>query len=305
MAADGAGSRFYCFLLMSMDCIITHPGGAHKDDFLACSLMVAEHGVPVMRREPSEAELNDPNVCVIDVGGRHEPGKNNFDHHQFPRDQQPTCALSLVLQDLGMYEDAQMFCDWLEPAEWFDCRGPQRTAEWLEVPREVIGKLSSPIDISMLRRFARIRPDEQLQEGDPIYELMRYIGSDLLEYLRSVRASLERISEQVERWQVTSGDDRFDVLFLPRSQTAIEDASGSLARYIMVNELHEEIVAIAYPDSRGEGFGLARFNDHPRMDFTRVEAADDVHFAHNSGFLCKTSATDLERLRQIIALAWE
>lgn len=288
-----------------MDCIITHPGGAHKDDFLACSLMVAEHGVPVVRREPSEDELNNPRVCVIDVGGRHEPEKNNFDHHQFPREQQPTCALSLVLRALGMYEEARLFCDWLEPAEWFDCRGPQRTAEWLGVKREVIGKLSSPIDVSMLRRFAKIGPDDQLQAGDPIYELMRYIGTDLLEYLRSVRVSLERISGQVERWQVTSGSDRFDVLFLPRSQSAIEDASGSLARYIMVNGLHEEIVAIAYPDSRGEGFGLARFNDHPRMDFTRVEAADDVHFAHNSGFLCKTSATDLGRLREILSDAWQ
>lgn len=290
---------------MTINRIITHPGGAHKDDFLACSLMVAQHAVPIMRREPTEDELNDPHVCIIDVGGRHEPGKNNFDHHQFPREQRPTCALSLVLQHLGIYDEARMFCDWLEPAEWFDCRGPQRTAEWLDVPREVIGKLSSPIDISMLRRFARLGPDGQLQAGDPIYELMRYTGGDLLEYLRSVRESIGRISEQVEHWQVSAGEDCFDVLFLPRSQTAIEDASGSLARYIMVNGLHEEIVAIAYPDSRGDGFGLARFNDHPRMDFTRVEAAEDVHFAHNSGFLCKTSATDLERLREILSHAWK
>jgi hypothetical protein len=88
-------------------------------------------------------------------------------------------------------------------------------------------------------------------------------------------------------------------------ESAMDDASGSLARYIMVNELHEQIAAIAYPDSRGEGFGLARFNDHPRIDFTRVESAGDVHFAHNSGFLCKTSATELERLKEILSHAWQ
>ncbi len=290
---------------MSIRLIITHPGGAHKDDFLACSLMVSVHGVPIVRRDPSEQELDDPSVCIIDVGGRHEPEKNNFDHHQFPRDHTPTCALSLILQHLGMYEDAQMFCDWLEPAEWFDCRGPQKTAEWLGVPREVVGKLNSPIDISMLRRFAKLTPDSELHAGDPIYELMCYIGGDLLEYLKSVRSKLDSISAHVERWEVTSGGECFDVLFLPRTESAMDDASGSLARYIMVNELHEQIAAIAYPDSRGEGFGLARFNDHPRIDFTRVESAGDVHFAHNSGFLCKTSATELERLKEILSHAWE
>ncbi len=290
---------------MSIRLIITHPGGAHKDDFLACSLMVSVHGVPIVRRDPSEQELDDPSVCIIDVGGRHEPEKNNFDHHQFPRDHTPTCALSLILQHLGMYEDAQMFCDWLEPAEWFDCRGPQKTAEWLGVPREVVGKLNSPIDISMLRRFAKLTPDSELHAGDPIYELMCYIGGDLLEYLKSVRSKLDSISAHVERWEVTSGGECFDVLFLPRTESAMDDASGSLARYIMVNELHEQIAAIAYPDSRGEGFGLARFNDHPRIDFTRVESAGDVHFAHNSGFLCKTSATELERLKEILSHAWQ
>ena len=290
---------------MSIRLIITHPGGAHKDDFLACSLMVSVHGVPIVRRDPSEQELDDPSVCIIDVGGRHEPEKNNFDHHQFPRDHTPTCALSLILQHLGMYEDAQMFCDWLEPAEWFDCRGPQKTAEWLGVPREVVGKLNSPIDISMLRRFAKLTPDSELHAGDPIYELMCYIGGDLLEYLKSVRSKLDSISAHVERWEVTSGGECFDVLFLPRTESAIDDASGSLARYIIVNELHEQIAAIAYPDSRGEGFGLARFNDHPRIDFTRVESAGDVHFAHNSGFLCKTSATELERLKEILSHAWQ
>lgn len=290
---------------MSIRLIITHPGGAHKDDFLACSLMVSVHGVPIVRRDPSEQELDDPSVCIIDVGGRHEPENNNFDHHQFPRDHKPTCALSLILQHLGMYEDAQMFCDWLEPAEWFDCRGPQKTAEWLGVPREVVGKLNSPIDISMLRRFAKITPDSELHAGDPIYELMCYIGGDLLEYLKSVRSKLDSISAHVERWEVTSGGECFDVLFLPRTESTMVDASGSLARYIMVNELHDQIAAIAYPDSRGEGFGLARFNDHPRIDFTRVESAGDVHFAHNSGFLCKTSATELDRLKEILSHAWE
>ena len=287
---------------MSIQTIITHPGGAHKDDFLACSVMLAKHPVSIVRKDPEDAELDDPDVCVIDVGHRHEPGKNNFDHHQFPRDHVPTCALSLVLQHFGLYDDARLFCDWLEPAEWFDCRGPNKTAGWLGVERDIIGKLSSPIDISMLRRFAQ---SVNHNPGEPVYELMRMIGSDLIEYLEGVREKINYVSTRVKRWEITSTHGNFSALYLPRADDMIEDASGGLARYILVNGLEKEIAALVYPDSRGEGHGLARFNDHPCLDFTRVEAEPDVHFAHNSGFLCKSGATEPERLKELLAAAWE
>jgi hypothetical protein len=286
---------------MSIHTILTHPGGAHKDDFLACSIMISLHGVPVVRREPTEQELNDPDFCVLDVGDLHEPEKNNFDHHQFPRDYTPTCAISLVLKHLGLYDDARLFCDWLEPAEWFDTRGPNKTAEWLGVSRDVISKMNSPIDISMLRRFAQ---SQRLEAGDPVYELMRMIGQDLLDYLKGVREKIDFVTAHVERWEINAGGESFIALFLPRTESGIDDASGGLARYILVNGLDQEVAAIVYPDSRGEGFGLARFNDHPKLDFTRIEADDDVHFAHNSGFLCKTSATEPVRLMEILAGAW-
>ena len=41
-----------------------------------------------------------------------------------------------MLQHLGLYDDARLFCDWLEAAEWFDCRGPLATAKWAGVPPE-------------------------------------------------------------------------------------------------------------------------------------------------------------------------
>src|SRR5690606_8020672 len=146
--------------------IVTHPGGAHKDDLLAVCVLIAEHGAPVARREPTPEDLEDPEVAVVDVGGVHDPARSNFDHHQFPREHPPTCALSLVLDGMGLYEDARHFCDWLEPAEWFDSRGPKKTAEWLGVPRQAIAQLNSPIDVTLLRRFAA---KTELAAGDPLY----------------------------------------------------------------------------------------------------------------------------------------
>src|SRR3990167_8790927 len=126
--------------------IVTHPGGSHKDDLLAVCVLAALHGCPVVRREPTPAELDDPEVAIVDIGGVHDAARMNFDHHHFPREHAPTCALSLVLAHLGLYEDALQFCDWLEPAEWFDSRGPNRTAEWLGVPPRGVPPLPPPND---------------------------------------------------------------------------------------------------------------------------------------------------------------
>ena len=44
---------------MPIQTIITHPGGAHKDDFLACSVMLAKFPIPIVRKDPSDDELDD------------------------------------------------------------------------------------------------------------------------------------------------------------------------------------------------------------------------------------------------------
>ena len=78
-----------------------------------------------------------------------------------------------------------------------------------------------------------------------------------------------------------------------------------LGSYIRAQKLDGVIAAIVYPDRRGEGFGIGRYEDHPRLDFSRVEAEPDVHFAHKSGFMCKTTASDPARLQQLVTLAWK
>lgn len=283
-----------------MKFILTHPGSSHKDEFLACCLMIHQHMVPVVRRDPEEADLADPDVAVIDVGGRHEPESSNFDHHQFPRDHEPICALSLVLKHLGLYEDARNFCDWLEPAEWFDTRGPIGTAKWLGVDRNVMTKLNSPIDVTLLRRFAG---ESELKPGEPIWEIMRMIGEDLVVYLNGLRSRLEFIDQHAEFWDIGEGSKSFRILFMPRTDPMPSDASGGLERYIAGKGEHGKVTGMIYPDRRGEGFGLSRYEDSPLIDLTRIADESDVHFAHARGFVAKTSATDRERLRDLMAAA--
>lgn len=287
---------------MSFSQILTHPGGSHKDEFLACCLLIAHCGAPLVRREPTQADLDDPSVAVVDVGGEHDAARGNFDHHQFPKDHPPVCALSLVLQHLGVYEDARAFCDWLEPAEWFDTRGPIETSRWLGVDRGTMAKLNSPIDVTLLRRFALT---SELKTGDPLYEVMRWTGEDLLGYLKNLRERLDFIAETGEFWEIDVAEGSFHVLYLPRTEPLPDEPSAGIGRFIEGHPEGHKIVGLVYPDRRGKGFGLSRHNDHPRLDFTRIQDCDDVHFAHARGFVAKTSATDSGRLRELLRLSWQ
>lgn len=281
--------------------ILTHPGGAHKDDVLAVCVLIAQNKVPVVRRMPTQLELDDPGVAIVDVGGAHDPERSNFDHHHFPREHPPTCALSLVLQSKGLYEDALQLCDWLETAEWFDSRGPNRTATWLGVPRRVLSKLNSPVDGTLLRRFAKC---SVLEVGDPLHSFMGYVGEDLLEHLRMARERIAFVGEHSELWSIPYGDGFIPTLFLARTETLSDSPRDAVAEYVRSAGLEKTVAAVVYPDRRGPGYGIGRYEDHPMLDFARVEGQEDVHFAHKTGFMCKTTATDVERLKELVVMGW-
>ena len=89
-----------------------------------------------------------------------------------------------------------------------------------------------------------------------------------------------------------------------------ESLSQSLGRQVVVenragggSNLAAEIVATVVPDRRSAGYGLARFQDHPRLDFSRLAQAPGVHFAHARGFVAKSSLTAPTDLRALLLLA--
>ena len=280
--------------------IITHPGGAHKDDFLACSVLLSNHPVSIFRRDPAEQELENPEVALVDIGHQHDPILNNFDHHQLPRDHEPTCALSLVLQKFEIYEDTKEFCSWLETTEWFDCRGPHDTAEWLGVDREAMAKLNSPLDVTMFQAFAK---QKEHHPGEPVWEVMKMMGTDLVQYVTGLRGRINQVAKIEEFWDLGQGEDMIKVAFVPRTEPEVEEASGGLAWRIKELGLEEEVVAMVYPDSRGEGYGMRRYNDSPVVDFSKLSEEPEVHFTHNRGFIAKTSCTEISRLQEMLLLA--
>ena len=65
--------------------IIIHNGQFHADDVMAVVIIrsMLDQNIPVERKNNVLlSELDDPEVCVVDVGGCYSPEHNNYDHHQ-------------------------------------------------------------------------------------------------------------------------------------------------------------------------------------------------------------------------------
>lgn len=285
---------------MTVQLIVTHPGGAHKDDFLACCLLAHLHGVPIERRDPDAEDLANAATCVVDIGGVHDADLNNFDHHQFPRDAPPRCALSLVLQDLELYEDALAFCAWLRPAEWLDTFGPNEAAKRMNIPRSAFSELLSPIDVTLLKRFAS---QTSLKPDDPVYQVMCMVGEDILTYIRSLRERLEYLKEHSRWWTLPTASEPIRALYLQHSDVIAKDPSFGIFQYLAEQKMQDQVHALVYPDRRGSGYGLTRYEDCPRLDFSTLEDFDDVRFAHKRGFVAKVESTDSDRLKELLAAA--
>ena len=271
--------------------IITHKGGAHADDFLAVAFLLGRLGpmVSVERRDPTEEELNDSSCFVVDVGGRHEPELNNYDHHQFDRDHEPTCAFSLVLQAFGLYDDFVAAFPWLKAIEKMDSKGPFVCAADLGVDaNNLMPYLLSPMADYMLTRFQRNNELKKL-EIDLLYDF----GQHLFTQLNELRKRWDEIES------VTAGGiEEIDGI-----KVFIADVKGFTGIDSYMSRKGIEANAVFVNDDRDDGFALRRENDDPRIDFSKVDGQKGVRFAHANGFVCKVdSETDcFEILRNSLA----
>lgn len=276
--------------------MITHPGAAHMDDLLSLAVIlvfVSEDGnnLPlVYRREPTQGELDDPDIIVFDVGGRYEAHNRNFDHHQLPRDVVPTCALTLVARYFGV-EESLRGTKWFPTVEMIDSKGPFAWAKANGLEEFPMG-LSSPIEGAMKERL------EAYSGSDPVGpEFLRellYYGNSILKYAQKLHENYLRIKRDAEVVEVLGVRG----LYYPE-----KEIDG-------LDRLRDELSTPGDPigfaivkDDRGEGLTLYRFNDDRRLDFYRLAShTDDITFAHTGGFIAKTRHELFKK--DALALVW-
>ena len=255
--------------------IVTHPGSAHKDDFLAtCVLLASLDNASVFRREPTSADLADPNTYVVDVGLEYAPERHNFDHHH---NHSLPCAFHLVMQHLGHHDAAVMMFEWYPHMSMMDVRGPYRTAEHLGVDSSVLFATSSPIDGYIISTFGNVA---SLTSQDLLFKFMKALGKDMIALIDRKMQRLERLKAEA---QVVP------VKHLKAVTSAITN-SPKLAMELYLRFLNDErIVMSITPSNRGEGWELLRLGDNTIVDFRAIAESPDIRFVHASGFLAKTN----------------
>lgn len=262
--------------------IITHPGKAHRDDFLAVCILLASRPNEecyIARREPSERHLDDPKTIVVDIGGRYEPEKMNFDHHQFSRYDKPECAFSLVAKYLGL---EQIFeCQvWYEATIFIDVMGPRAAAQKLGLasfPYE----LASPLELVLLDNFASI---SYTDTSNQTIKLMRELGKTIIangidqaKRIKKIEKSLESGGEAARLVDFGNGTKGF----------IIYDSSTDGLANIRARKYPNVAVCIAY-DNRGPGWSIYRYEEIEQIDLFVIRNDDRVKYAHENGFICKT-----------------
>ena len=276
--------------------LVTHPGKGHSDDLLSTCILLAHIGpVPVERREATGDDLKDPATLVYDTGGRHEPDLHNYDHHQLPAEA-TTCALSLILEDLGLREKALKYWPWLEATEVLDTQGPAGLGRLLGVDFDTQARpLLSPVEDFVLQWW---RQTPELQPEDQLHELLTKIGQELLGSLTAIEtrvALLRDTTEFVDLWLEEGGPAKMAWISLVR------DESPAMFLNHFWKLTGEPLISVC-EDERGEGTTIFS-HDTKRVDLNKLRGNPKVKFITSAGYLAVTHAplTETETIRMLEA----
>jgi len=260
---------------MKTELIITHPGSAHFDEITAISLIMAMYSdtcFNIERREPTQAELDNEHVWVVDVGDRHEPDKLNFDHHQ-----SLDCPASFVLiaEYLGLLETMEVM-PWWKFKDNVDRIGPVRSSKIFHAGDDLVNR--SPVEDWLTMCFAR-DPQGSLA-------MLKTFGDYIIEHARTLK-------KQIDFWKKCR---RLVISGVPAMIGETNESAG-LEEFRRLAEDPPDVVISQ--DRRGEGWRLFRY-EGAAVDFSLIADSEQIVFAHKSGFMAKTDG--LLPIEDVIAL---
>jgi hypothetical protein len=275
--------------------IVTHPGAAHQDDVLTTAVALARHTEVdlVERRDPTDEEVLDPEVLVLDTGGRDDPELGVYDHHQFGRDDPAACALSLftrrvIIDGVNLHEALSLTL-WYPLLTVMDSKGPGAAAKSIGCPVDAfMAAHANPITGVVLNSFGSASEIRGEWLG-----LLRRMGAAIIDNAVTAFQRVNIELPEIARVRSISGVE------------AIVLESSDLAGLAQFRERHCPGTAISLShDDRGEGWTLYRYDDDPRVDFSRLAGHEAVLFAHKGGFIAKTRhKIPEEELVELVRLA--
>lgn len=248
---------------MNTEMIITHPGSAHFDEITAISLILAQFAdteFQVERREPSQTELGDSRVWVVDTGNRYEPEKRNFDHHQ-----SLDCPASFVLiaEYLGLTHILSVM-PWWHFKDMVDRVGPVRASAKFNAGDDLVNR--NPIENWLVDQF--------VSDPQGSLPLLKSFGTHII-------GDGSRLKKQIDFWKASR---RVVIAGVPAMIGETRESYG-LEEFRRLDENPPDIVISM--DRRSDGWRLYRYEGAP-VDFSKIANDPEIEFAHKSGFLAKT-----------------
>jgi len=270
--------------------IITHPGGAHLDDILSTALVLARYSEIeyIERRDPTEKEINDPLIWILDIGRVYNPKIRAYDHHQKEWEE---CTISLLLKDWNLWEKAKFTYLWLEFIVIDDAFGPNRISEILGISMDTYLSLESPIENAIIDIFQNI---SIIQKGDPLFIVLREIGKIILKKIECFESILKQIEKTAEIMEIKG----VPVIFV----TDIEP-SNTLKNVIMRYKKQKwKFGGISVTKGRDKGsITLRRLDDDYRVDFRRIKAPKEkVPFIAADGFMASVLNVERSEIKEFI-----
>ena len=248
---------------MKTQLIVTHPGSAHFDEVTAVSLVLAVHAgtaFRIERREPTQAELDDRDIWVIDIGNRHEPDKRNFDHHQ---DADCPAAFVLVAGYLGLLETLSV-TPWWHFKDSVDRIGPVRSSAKYHAGDDLVNR--NPVEDWLAAAFA--------SDPEASLPMLEAFGTHVIEHARMLK-------NQIDFWKTATRV----VIAGVHAMIGETRESAGLEEFRRLDENPPDIVISL--DRWGDGWRLFRYDGTP-VDFSLISDRPEIAFAHKSGFMAKT-----------------
>jgi hypothetical protein len=262
-----------------MNYIVTHDGQAHQDELFAVAMLVAKYNIPYYRRDPTPDELENPEVCVVDVGGQYDPAKCNFDHHQ---DKKLPASIIMVAKFLGIKN-----LNWMGLVSIQDLNGAQDAADTVGVSLDDYWSIKGPLTSVALFEFSR--GGNQPFSPNLIYS----IGQGILSQDRIMKRREDTFDKCVETKMVN------DVLLVIIEKTTEKNSTAGLSDWVKRRFNTDNYISVS-PSQRG-GYSIACIGKH-NVNCSILEGSHGVTFIHGSGFLASvTKFEDACRLAEVVS----
>jgi len=273
---------------------VIHGGECHRDELYSVGLAanlglistVIGSATEVYRRDPTEEDLRDPMVLVMDVGRRLQPERLNFDHHMLPREQLD-CTLSLMAKHYEVPERTRQHFGWPEPitfhalwedAPWYravvikDVRGGRGLAKALglnDIPEELANNGVEKFVLSEIGRTDRVSPFWTAFANNLVWSK---IGSSFAH--RRDMLQLEKRGEFVP-----TGIGNLEVF------DAHQMGPSGINTFLRKHQEHPVVATISDEPRNGLTCLFRTELGEAWFDFSRFEGRPGVNFAHKGGFV--------------------